>query len=93
MITPSIELARYQRMFHAACEALGSINEALGLDPDDGGAEPILDAITDLKESLATANQRGAQNDAQRDVDGKTRLIHPEKEHQISHQPLPRLGW
>ncbi|WP_310614061.1 hypothetical protein [Limnohabitans sp.] len=44
-----IELAQYKRMFGAACDALGAINEALGLDPDDGGAEPILSAIEELK--------------------------------------------
>ncbi|WKB52288.1 hypothetical protein [Eleftheria terrae] len=41
--------AQYRRMFLAACDALGLVNEALGLDPDDGGAEPILDAIAELK--------------------------------------------
>lgn len=43
------ELASMTRMFHAACADLGAINEALGLDPDDGGAEPIIDAINELK--------------------------------------------
>lgn len=42
-------LEQYKRMFGAACEALGSINEALGLDPEDGGAEPILEAISRLQ--------------------------------------------
>jgi hypothetical protein len=37
------------RMFHEACAGLGAINEALGLNPDDGGAEPILMAIEALK--------------------------------------------
>ncbi|WP_419692204.1 ASCH/PUA domain-containing protein [Burkholderia gladioli] len=46
----STELARITRMFMAACTDLGLINEALGLDPDDGGAEPILDAIQKLKD-------------------------------------------
>ncbi|WP_186252233.1 hypothetical protein [Burkholderia gladioli] len=50
-LTPAenAELASMTRMFHAACTDLGLINEALGLDPDDGGAEPILDAIQKLK--------------------------------------------
>lgn len=39
----------YRRMFIAACGDLGLINEALDLDPDDGGAEPILAAIEELK--------------------------------------------
>ncbi|MGS1064163.1 helix-turn-helix domain-containing protein [Burkholderia glumae] len=46
----NMELARMTRMFHAACADLGLVNEALGLDPDDGGAEPILDAIQKLKD-------------------------------------------
>ena len=37
------------RMLGAACVDLGSINEALDLDPNDGGAEPILDALGNLK--------------------------------------------
>ena len=44
-----IELAQYKRMFAEACADLGSINEALGLDPNAGGAEPILSAISELK--------------------------------------------
>lgn len=63
------ELASMTRMFHAACADLGLINEALGLDPDDGGAEPILDAINELKVRAAQppivsapADERAAQN-------------------------------
>jgi hypothetical protein len=48
-----IELNSYKRMLEAACVDLGLINEALGLDPNDGGAEPILDAIAELKQSPA----------------------------------------
>jgi len=44
-----IELAQYKRMFETACSELGAINEALGLDPNDGGAEPILFAIEQLR--------------------------------------------
>lgn len=48
--TPTeIELAQYKRMLQAACADLGAINEALGLDPNDGGAEPILLAIEELR--------------------------------------------
>ncbi|VVE50057.1 DUF551 domain-containing protein [Pandoraea terrigena] len=43
------ELAKMTRMFGAAYADLGLINEALDLDPDDGGAEPILEAIAELK--------------------------------------------
>jgi len=42
---------RNERMFMAACADLGLVNEALGLDPDDGGADPILDAIEELKQA------------------------------------------
>ena len=49
------ELASMTRMFHAACADLGLINEALGLDPNDGGAAPILDAIVELKARAALA--------------------------------------
>ena len=43
---------RYRRMFEAACVALGQVSEALGLDPEDGGAAPILAAIEDLKAAV-----------------------------------------
>jgi hypothetical protein len=43
------ELASMTRMFHAACADLGAINEALGLDPNDGGAAPIIAAIQALQ--------------------------------------------
>jgi len=48
--------AQYRRMFQAACSDLGLINEKLGLDPNDGGAEPILAAIDEL---LATSTAAG----------------------------------
>lgn len=41
-----------QRLFHAACTDLGAINKHLGLDPDDGGADPIISAIDELKAEL-----------------------------------------
>lgn len=47
------ELASYQRMFLDACGDLGLISEELGLDPNEGGAEPILDAIAALKGGAA----------------------------------------
>lgn len=50
--THSMTQAKYSamtRMFAAACSDLGLINEALGLDANDGGAEPILEAIEELK--------------------------------------------
>lgn len=45
----SDDLVSMTRMFHAACADLGAINEALGLDPNDGGAAPIIAAIRDLQ--------------------------------------------
>lgn len=54
------ELASMTHMFHDACHDLGLINEALGLDPDDGGAEPILDAIAELKGERSTAQTTGS---------------------------------
>jgi hypothetical protein len=47
---------QYRRMFVAACEALGAISDALGCDPEDGGAEPILGAVEELQISLGLSN-------------------------------------
>jgi hypothetical protein len=52
---------QYRRMFLAACTDLGLVNEALGLDPDDGGAEPIIDAIKELKQLASTQQAEPAQ--------------------------------
>jgi hypothetical protein len=57
LVAAANESARNQRMFMAACEALGAINEKLGLDPDDGGADPIIEAIDQLQADLAAARQ------------------------------------
>lgn len=38
------------RMFECAIVDIARINECLGLDPDQGGAGPIIVAIKDLKE-------------------------------------------
>jgi hypothetical protein len=60
--TPTdIELAQYKRMFEAACSALGAIGEALGVDEDEGGAEPILAAIEELKTSPSQRQLEQAQ--------------------------------
>ena len=45
----SLPGADHERLFNAACYDLGRISEALGLDHDEGGAEPILSAIERLK--------------------------------------------
>jgi hypothetical protein len=52
------ELASMTRMFHAACADLGLINETLGLDPDDGGAAPIIEAIAELKSQIAAPAEK-----------------------------------
>jgi integrase len=52
------ESDRYKRMFEAACVDLGRINACLGLDPDDGGAEPIIEAIKELRASVGAAIYR-----------------------------------
>lgn len=45
------ELASTQRMFTAACVDLGAVAESLGIDPNAGGAAPILAAIAELQKS------------------------------------------
>jgi len=42
----------YQRMFQAACEDLASISRLLGLNPNDGGADSILDVIQELFDEI-----------------------------------------
>lgn len=54
-MTDSTTKDQYRRMFHAACTELGTINQALGLDPDAGGAAPILAAIEQLRAQHAAA--------------------------------------
>ena len=56
------ELARYKRMFESACVALGEVSDALGVDPNEGGSDPILAAIAELKvaqPSQAPSDLRG----------------------------------
>jgi hypothetical protein len=43
------EAQSHERLFLAACGDLGAVSEALGLNPDDGGAEPIIAAIKALQ--------------------------------------------
>lgn len=45
-----------KRLFHAVISDMARINEALDLDPDDGGAEPILSAISDMNDVIDQAN-------------------------------------
>lgn len=46
------EFNAYQRMFEASCIALAKVAAALGCDPQDGGAEPILTAIDEIRADL-----------------------------------------
>ncbi|WP_321289295.1 hypothetical protein [Alcaligenes phenolicus] len=55
MMGDSTTKAQYRSMFQAACIELGTINEALGLDPDAGGAAPILAAIEQLRAEHAAS--------------------------------------
>ena len=48
-------------LFLAAIRDLAAINEHLGLDPDDGGAVPIIEAIDRLREQLTAAEKDGAR--------------------------------
>lgn len=48
------EKASTQRMFTAACVDLGTVAESLGLDPNAGGAAPILAAIDALRKDADT---------------------------------------
>lgn len=45
----------YRQMFHDAIRSLALINEHLELDPDEGGHEPIIQAIDELKSSQPQA--------------------------------------
>ncbi|TDB26682.1 hypothetical protein ATCM_02880 [Stenotrophomonas sp. ATCM1_4] len=47
--------ASYKRMFIDACSALAEVSRELGVDPEQGGAEPILAAIAKLKASAPAA--------------------------------------
>lgn len=40
----------YERMFIAACAALAEVSRELGCDPDQGGSEPIIEAIRELRQ-------------------------------------------
>ena len=47
---------QYARMFGAACDALGQISDHLGIDSDiDPGAEPIIEAIDELRAAALQA--------------------------------------
>lgn len=65
------EAARNESLFIAACEDLGAINEHLGLDPDDGGAEPIIAAIDELRAVIA--QRAGSGEDVIGDLQAEAR--------------------
>ncbi|MFP3637810.1 hypothetical protein [Paraburkholderia sp. SIMBA_054] len=66
----AVELASMKRMLGDACADIASINAALGLDPEDTGAEPIIEAINALKaragEASAATTSSSAEPQAQR---------------------------
>ncbi len=49
----------YERMFVDACAALAEVSRELGCDPEQGGTEPILAAIAELREALAARQPVG----------------------------------
>lgn len=51
------DLQLQTKVFIAACEDLALIAEKLGIDPEDGGASPIIGSITELKAQLADSKQ------------------------------------
>ncbi|MDV3469055.1 hypothetical protein RZA67_09970 [Stenotrophomonas sp. C3(2023)] len=51
----------YERMFVDACAALAEVSRELGCDPEQGGAEPILAAIAELREALAARQPVGQE--------------------------------
>lgn len=59
---------RYKRMFEAACVDLGAINARLGLDPNAGGAGPIIDAINKMEKpwSIVAWRYEYEENDCAR---------------------------
>ncbi|WP_414616122.1 hypothetical protein [Stenotrophomonas geniculata] len=54
----------YERMFVDACATLAEVSRELGCDPEQGGAEPILAAIAELREALAARQPVGEQRAA-----------------------------
>lgn len=86
------ELASMRRMFHAACHDLGLINEVLGLDPEDGGAEPILDAIEELKRA-ASANEAAATSQSAQQPDERVAPDVPEERHATDPEQQWQQFW
>lgn len=56
----------YKRMFEDAVRDLAWITEAIGLDPDEaGGAEPIINAIEELKERALSVCADGGKDSSE----------------------------
>lgn len=51
------DLQLQTKVFIAACEDLALIAEKLGIDPEDGGASPIIGSITELEAQLTDAKK------------------------------------
>ncbi|WP_329810756.1 hypothetical protein [Stenotrophomonas sp. SMYL8] len=49
----------YERMFVDACAALAEVSRELGCDPEQGGAEPILAAIAELRAAQPSPGGQG----------------------------------
>ncbi|WP_440977449.1 hypothetical protein [Stenotrophomonas maltophilia] len=83
----------YERMFVDACAALAEVSRELGCDPEQGGAEPILAAIAELREALAAQPSPGGQGDAL-DLDRVLSLadVHAEESREDGIRLLDRGG-
>ena len=81
--------AQYRRMFQAACEALGAISEELGLDPDEGGADPILEAIHELRSGSAQPAAQALESEARKQDEALIRKMLEALE--ALEQALPEL--
>jgi hypothetical protein len=69
------EQTHFERLFYLACAALGEVDEALGIDPDEGGAAPIIKAIQYLTDEII---QLKGEAGVLRDLldDARSLLIH-----------------
>lgn len=67
----AISYDAHKRMFEAACVDLAMINECLGLDPEYGGAAPIIHAIKELKHVMQRAIDAWDTTALQKNADGR----------------------
>ncbi|HDS1633520.1 TPA: hypothetical protein QEL43_003183 [Stenotrophomonas maltophilia] len=54
----------YERMFVDACAELAEVSRELGCDPEQGGSEPILAAIAELRDALAARQPVGIDSES-----------------------------